>query len=229
MKFSFDLAPASHRFAQAKTGWGHNRFNMKNNNLIRFVQSLVILPIMTAPIMFLGIRNIEISQNVLIQKQNIETYGTLALNQAPDPEVIALQAKADAIDSYFKAHDMPLFGTGMKMVEEAEKNDLDWRLLPAIATRESTGGKNDCKKVTHNAFGWGSCKIGFNSNEEAIETVALNLGGNNPKTARHYDNKTTKQILRAYNPPSIVPHYVEQVMSIMKDIGEADAAIVVNT
>ena len=36
---------------------------------------------------------------------------------------------------------MPLFGMGMKMCKEAEKNELDWRLLPAIAVRESTGGK----------------------------------------------------------------------------------------
>lgn len=129
--------------------------------------------------------------------------------------------EADAIDAYFAEHDMPLLGQGMKMVQEAELNGLDWRLLPAIAVRESSGGKNACK---NNPFGWGSCKINFNSVEEAIETVAMNLGGNNPKTARHYDNKTVKQILRAYNPPSIVLRYAEQVMAIMKSIGPADMA-----
>ena len=134
----------------------------------------------------------------------------------------ALKLEAQAVDAYFEDHDMPLEGTGMKMVTEADKNDLDWRLLPAIAVRESTGGKNDCNKVKNNAFGWGSCKIGFKSNDEAIETVARNLGGNNPNTANHYDNKTTKQILHAYNPPTIVPKYAEQVMSIMNDIGDAD-------
>ena len=54
--------------------------------------------------------------------------------------------------------------------------------------------------------------------------MARNLGGNNPNTAYHYDNKTIKQILRAYNPPSIIPKYAEQVMSIMKDIGGMDIA-----
>ena len=66
-----------------------------------------------------------------------------------------------------------------------------------IAVRESTGGKHDCVKVENNPFGWGSCKISFDSNEEAIEIVAMNLGGNNPNTEKHYDNKTTKQILRS--------------------------------
>ncbi|KKQ06793.1 MAG: hypothetical protein US18_C0032G0003 [Parcubacteria group bacterium GW2011_GWB1_36_5] len=201
---------------------------MKKNNLIRFVQSLIILPVMTVPIVFSGIRNIEIPQNVLVQKFNIKTDET---NQIVDLEVALQKEKANAIDNYFKARKMPLEGTGMKMVLEAEKNNLDWRLLPAIAVRESTGGKNACKKVEFNSFGWGSCKIGFESNEKAIEVVALNLGGNHPKTEKYYDNKTTKQILRAYNPPSIVRRYAEQVMSIMDDVGSEDITqtIVANT
>lgn len=195
---------------------------MKKNNLIRFVQSLVLLPVMT--ISFGNTHNIEIPQNGLVQKLNITANGALVLNQAVVSEAEILKAKAEAIDAYFRERKMPLEGTGAKMVEEAIKNELDWRLLPAIAVRESTGGKFECKKVENNAFGWGSCKIGFKSNEKAIEVVAKNLGGNNPKTAKHYDDKTTKEILRAYNPPSIVPKYVNQVISIMDDIGSEDLA-----
>ncbi len=167
----------------------------------------------------------DTTQAVFTQKQNIEASEISAFNQ-----VLAQIAekekdqktKAEAIDSYFESRDMPLFGMGMKMVQEAEKNDLDWRLLPAIAVRESTGGKFACKKVDNNPFGWGSCKIGFDSLDEAIETVAMNLGGNNPNTERHYADKTTDQILKAYNPPSIIPNYVKQVKSIMKAIGQEE-------
>jgi len=166
--------------------------------------------------------NIEIPRTVLVPQLNIAVTGALALNQAVDPEAESLKAKAEAIDAYFRERKMPLEGMGKKMVEEAIKNELDWRLLPAIAVRESTGGKFECKRVPNNAFGWGSCKIGFKSNEQAIEVVAKNLGGNNPKTAKHYDDKTTKEILRAYNPPSIVPKYVDQVISIMDTIGDED-------
>lgn len=183
---------------------------------------MAILPVMTMPLSLGSFHNVEIPQNVLVQQTNIETNGTIALNQAPDPKVAVLKAEAKAIDAYFTVHDMPLAGTGVKMIKEADANGIDWRLLPAIAVRESTGGKNACDKVKNNPFGWGSCKIGFDSIDEAIETVAQNLGGNNPNTAVHYDNKTTKQILRAYNPPSVVPHYAEQVMKIMDTIGPLD-------
>ena len=174
----------------------------------------------------LGNPGIDTPRNVLVQQINSTVTGLLALNQAVDPETEILKAKAEAIDAYFREHDMPLEGTGAKMVEEALKNDLDWRLLAAIAVRESTGGKHDCKRVENNPFGWGSCKIGFKTNEEAIVTVAMNLGGNNPKTAYHYDDKDTKEILQAYNPPSVVRKYADQVMAIMDDIGEADATTV---
>ena len=197
---------------------------MKNNNLIRFVQSLVLLPVITASFPFSGISNANLSQDVLVKKVNIEAKGLVTLNKVADPEAgpssQVLKARAEAIDAYFAERDMPLKGMGEKMVEEALKNDLDWRLLPAIAVRESTGGKFECKKVPNNPFGWGSCKIGFKSNEQAIETVARNLGGNNPNTARHYDEKTVIEILRAYNPPSVVPRYAEQVIAIMDIIGD---------
>ena len=211
---------------------------MKNKTLIRFVESFILLPVMTisgatAP-MPITPKDVLVNPPIAsVQKLNIETYGTMAINKimGPKSEISLvtetdlaaekiLQNKANAVDAYFKERGMPLMGMGMKMVTEAEKNDLDWRLLAAISVRESTGGKNECIKVPNNSFGWGSCKIGFKSNESAIETVARNLGGNNPKTAHYYGNKTTIQILRTYNPPSIVPKYAEQVLSIMDKIGQ---------
>lgn len=168
----------------------------------------------------------EAPQIALIEKFNNKASEIFARDNAKDDEAkLAEEArakKAEAIDAYFTKYDMPLAGTGMKMVLEAEKNGIDWRLLPAIAVRESTGGKHACKKVTNSFFGWGSCKINFKTTDAAIETVALNLGGNNPNTDHHYAGKTTKEILQKYNPPSIVPRYAEQVMNIMDTIGLAE-------
>jgi hypothetical protein len=226
---------------------------MEKNNLILFVQSLVLLPVMTMSLAFSGIHNTNIysgtSQNVLAQKVNIEADGILALNQAVVPKVASfadlptdlkvdpaldqsaqiLKAEAQAIDGYFARHDMPLRGLGATMAIESELNNIDWRLLAAITVRESTGGKNACDNSKHNAFGWGSCKIGFKSDEEAIKTIAQNLGGNNPLTAKSYNNKSVIQILHAYNPPSIIPKYAEQVMSIMNDIGDEHITVVATT
>ena len=203
---------------------------MENKKLIRFVESFVLLPIMTIS-MPLGslpkdsVNVVVAPQSVLSQKQNIRASSLLAFNQAMDEKANLLKIKADAIDAYFKDHDMPLLGPGMKMVKEAEANDLDWRLVAAIAIRESTGGKFDCKKVENNPFGWGSCKIGFKSVDEAIEKVAKHLGGNMESTAHHYADKNTEQILTIYNPPSIVKNYAKQVISIMNEIGDEDIAL----
>ena len=142
---------------------------MKNNNLIRFAQSLVLLPVMTMSLSVGSIGNMannQTAQDVLAQKVNIEAKATLVLNQAADAEADlkeeTFKAQAKAIDAYFAARNMPLKGTGMKMAIEADANGIDWRLLPAIAVRESTGGKFACKRVANNPFGWGSCKIGLN-------------------------------------------------------------------
>lgn len=139
-------------------------------------------------------------------------------------EEVDRKEKATAIDTYFREHDAPLAGHGMKFVLEAEKNGLDWRLLPAIAMRESTGGKYACKSVPNSVFGWGSCKISFNSIDESIEIVAKNLGGNNPNTDHHYEGKTTMQILRKYN--NVIKNYPAEVAKIMKDIKDDGQEII---
>jgi hypothetical protein len=205
---------------------------MKNNNLIRFAQSLVLLPALAVSLPLSSIQNLQVPQDALAKQVNIEANDVLTFNQvnasgADETSVQVskdkVQTEADAIDAYFASRDMPLQGMGMTMVKEAYLNGLDWRLIPAIAVRESTGGKNACNKDKFNAFGWGSCKVSFKSYEDAIKTVAENLGGNNPSTARHYDNKSVEEILKAYNPPSVVPRYAAQVISIMNAIGDKDA------
>lgn len=204
---------------------------MQNKKLIRFVESFVLLPVTLSmsigdvPKDYTNENTTKSTKIVSLQKENTGLLGLFSFNQEADREAKILKLKADAIDNYFEEHDMPLAGTGRKMVQEAEKNGLDWRLVAAIAVRESTGGINDCIKVDNNPFGWGSCRIGFKTLNDAIETVARNLGGNNPDTAHHYSGKNTKQILQKYNPPSVVPRYAEQVLSIMKDIGTEKIAL----
>jgi hypothetical protein len=195
---------------------------MQNKKIIRFVESFVLLPIiaMSGPATIMPSPEVvNVPQIILSAKQNIENTDLFAVNKEEDQSQ-ALKAKAEAIDAYYKKYDMPLEGMGMKMVIEADKNNIDWRLIPAISVIESTGGKFACKGATHSFLGWGSCKINFQSAEKSIEIVALNLGGGNPKTARYYAGKTTPDKLKAYNPPSVVPNYTEKVMKVMNSIGE---------
>lgn len=185
---------------------------MEKNKILNYVRSFIVLPLL-ATTAFPAASTINPISAPIIEEQKSEMI---------DPMDILRQERAKKIDTYFQKRNMPLEGYGMKMVLEAEKNDLDWRLLPGIAVRESTGGKHACKSVKNSPFGWGSCKISFKTMNESIETVARNLGGNNPKTAHYYDNKSTEAILKAYNPPSIVPKYTKQVLAIMNDIQNQD-------
>lgn len=116
------------------------------------------------------------------------------------------------IDRYFAERNMPLEGFGAKFVEAADQCEMDWRLLPAIAVRESSGGKQACG---NNPFGWASCRADFESIEEAIEIVGANLCGFNPKTAGYYGGKNTPQKLQSYN-GSMNPKYPAEVFSIIE-------------
>jgi len=126
------------------------------------------------------------------------------------------EKRAEAIDTFFKERGMPLEGTGMTFVLVAEKYGLDWRLLPSIAVRESSGGKAACE---YNVFGWGSCKLhNFSSYEEAIESLGKHLGGGSKSTAKYYAGKSTYDKLYYYN-GTVVPTYPTEVMAIMDMIG----------
>lgn len=165
-------------------------------------QSLIVMPLMVT--------------NIISGIPGSATITTGIMNS--ENSVLVPDNRAEKIDQYFKDRNMPLAGYGEKMVLVADKNDIDWRLIPAIAVRESTGGKFACKKATFNPFGWGSCKIGFKSYDHAIESLGQHLGGNHPKTKHYYDEKDVEGILKTYNPPSVVPQYAHQVMKVMDAI-----------
>ena len=133
------------------------------------------------------------------------------VSTTPISLTIEMKEKAGKIDAYFAKRKMPLEGYGEMMIRAGIENDLDWRLLPAIAIKESTGGKFACHS---NPFGWGSCKIKFESFEKAIDVVSDNLGGKNPNTARYYKDKTTEEKLWNYN-TSVIPTYTKEILEFM--------------
>lgn len=144
---------------------------------------------------------------------NITVETTLAT--VKDNAISSIDAdKADKIqrlDAYFEKRDMPLAGYGAKFVEVAEKCDIDWRLLPAIGVRESSGGKH---LMNNNPFGWGSAKIKFDDFNEAIEVVSDNLCGLNDATAKYYKDQTTYKRLWYYN-GTVLHSYPDEVIDIM--------------
>lgn len=180
----------------------------KTNSIIR---SFVIVPMLASTI---SMNTFTASiQMAILTKGHPDTIVIL------DPAQQALQKereeKAAKIDAYYGKYDLPLTGYGMKMVLAGEKYSVDPYLIAGLAMRETTAGKFACY---NNPFGWGSCKIKFESFDHAIDVVAMNLGGHNEKTARYYKNKSLRGILETYNPPSVVADYAGQVIAIMKKI-----------
>lgn len=193
---------------------------MQKNKLTQYVHSLLFIPLVTT--MFTTPGPVQPTSPVEFTNTFVSSFqfnNDIAI--ADNKQIIVdTDTRAERIDAYFASRDLPLAGHGKTFVAAADKNDLDWRLVAAIAMRETTGGKFMCKnpKAPNNPFGWGSCKFGFETLDKAIESVTLNLAGNNPKTEHHYGGKEVKAILQTYNPPSVVPKYADQVMKIMDDI-----------
>jgi hypothetical protein len=119
--------------------------------------------------------------------------------------------KAEKIEIFFRVNrgNAPLANYAEKFVEVANKYGLDYRLLPAIATVESGGGKNNFR--SYNAWGWGNRS--FRSFEEGIEVVAKGL-----KTG--YIDKgrdTVEEIAPIYCPPNY-KNWARSVNQFMNEI-----------
>lgn len=130
----------------------------------------------------------------------------------------SIDDRPQKIRDYFNRYHLPLAQYADSFVESADKYDLDWRLLAAIGFIESTGGKFACKGNGHNAFGWGSCSVYFNSYEEAIDHISMNLAGKDSRTAKYYAGKDIRGILWAYNPDTIRAGYGDMVIKQMEII-----------
>lgn len=83
--------------------------------------------------------------------------------------------RVQALENVLDKYNSPLKPYASYFVQSADKNDIDWRLLPSIAGLESTFGKRQLSG-SYNSYGWGGGHIYFKSVEDGIDTVmsALN-------------------------------------------------------
>jgi hypothetical protein len=126
--------------------------------------------------------------------------------------------RIEKIRKYYARYDLPLQYEADHFVTAANEYGIDWRLVAAIGFIESTGGKFACSTADYSAFGWGSCKIDFESYADSIDVISLNLGGHNPNTDQWYAGKDVKGILNMYNPNHIRANYDGMVMKQMEMI-----------
>lgn len=193
---------------------------MNKKNITQFLQSVVALPLFAIAMPMTGVVAMPATPSAIIS-ENSNVIVTPLLT--PEEETIRSE-HAKAIDDFLTARKSPLAGYGRKFVDEAAKNDIDWRLLISISGRETTYGRNMCKNplAPNNAFGWHSCKKGFKSIDESIEVISKKLGGNDANLKHYKDDMTSEQILKKYNPDSIVPGYSKQVVRLMKLIDSTE-------
>ncbi len=107
-------------------------------------------------------------------------------------------ARPVIISQYLKRHNSPMTPYADFIFDMAEKYDLDYRLMVAIAQCES----NLCKKApqeSYNCWGFENGSTKFLSWEQAIEQVAKTLREN------YLDQGlvTPEQIMAKYAPPSV--------------------------
>jgi len=128
----------------------------------------------------------------------------LAASTTSEPEITSDISTADArveiIKNYLRFYKSPLEPYAQLIVAESDKNNLDWRLLVAIAQQES----NLCKVIpenSYNCWGWGIHTEGtlkFDSYEQAIRVIAIGLRKN--YIEKGYN--TIEEIMKKYTPRS---------------------------
>ena len=105
-------------------------------------------------------------------------YQAVPQNQLVVSEnVIRQDARAKIVEDFLIRHGSVLASFSEQFVFVADKYQLDFRLLPAIAMQESNGGKK-MPKDSFNPFGYGIygvTSLNFSSFEEAIEKVGKSL------------------------------------------------------
>ncbi len=105
--------------------------------------------------------------------------------------------RVQKLRTYLERLSSPLSESAEYFIESADKNNLDWRFVPAISGVESTFGKR-IPQNSYNAYGWANGKYKFESWEDSIQTVSVSL-------REKYIYKgaiTIDQIARRYAPPS---------------------------
>ncbi len=88
-----------------------------------------------------------------------------------------IDKREEVLEDFLFLYDSPLAPYAQDFVENADKYNLDWRLVASIAGLESTFGKQ-VPFNSYNAWGWGIYSdnvIRFNSWPEGIETISKGL------------------------------------------------------
>lgn len=200
--------------------------------MVRRFSFLVIWLGFTGLVMLTGFFLLGLRKNSQIFAKQIQQPSNTELPQVkpffafepftPPVETLASITMEDervrVLEKFLGYYHSPLKGHASYLVEVADRYNLDYRLLPAIAMQESGGGKV-IPDGTYNAWGYAITEtqtLGFMGWEEAIDRVARGL-------KKDYIDKglvTPEQIMTKYTPASLekggawakgVNYFIEQL------------------
>lgn len=131
-------------------------------------------------------------------------------------EANAIDARVTAVESFLSFYKSPLLPFAAEIVATADKYNMDYRLIPAIAMEESTLCKNLPAKYknTHNCWGfgiYGKNVTSFDSYSEAIDTITKTLATKYKAAGL----ETPEEIMSKYNPVSSNGSWAGGVTSFM--------------
>jgi len=115
--------------------------------------------------------------------------------------------RLELLTRFFREGNCPALTFAADFLKAADRNNLDWRLLPSISVVESGGGR---VALNNNLFGWDSGRAIFTSVQAGIYSVAERLAN-----SKLYRDKDLDEILQTYNP---IGGYAALVKSVMHRI-----------
>ena len=129
--------------------------------------------------------------------------------------IVEEDSKTEIVRQFFARYSSPLEPYAPDIIAAANRYDIDFRLLPAIALQESIL----CKRVpqdSHNCWGWGiyGGKVTrFSNYPEAIETITKAL------STKYRDRGlvTPFEIAKLYNPRN-TNNWAENVSKVMNNL-----------
>jgi len=149
--------------------------------------------------------------------EGVSVYASLP---SKTPTVLGVATSSDSrvrlLERYMEKNSSPLAGYADDVVETSDKYGIDWRLLAAIAQKES----GLCRVIpddSYNCWGWGVHSKGtlrFENWEDAITTVARGL----KEKYADYGLVTPEEIMTKYIPHSPNGVWAVDVQAYMDDI-----------
>ena len=86
-------------------------------------------------------------------------------------EIEKADPRVKKLENYLNELNSPLASYAPTFIKAADKNELDWKLVPAITGVESTFGKN-IPASSFNAYGWANGAYAFESWDQSINHVS---------------------------------------------------------